>query len=94
MTANELRIAIQQRNALRLSAGLPQLVEAIEVKRGLIAARDLQFEDAFSRHRHSVVHIWTNPNEGWLSRSARWSAVRAEFRMGFDNDERELPKVS
>ena len=84
MTADQAQIDVLQRNALRRSVCLPPLVVDVEVERRLTVESNREFEQAFADHRQLVEGAWTKPNEGWLSRSARWSLARTEVRKRFD----------
>lgn len=87
MTVNDIVNDIRHRNALRKGAELPILDEEVEIARRLAAERAQTFDEAFAQHRLEYADIWSNRNESWLSRAARWSSARADFRMSFDHRE-------
>lgn len=80
-------IDIRQRNALREDAGLPTLDEEFEIARRLDIDRTRAFEEKFARARPRLADVWSDKNESWLSRAARWSSARVDVRRSFDHRE-------
>ncbi|XIA64954.1 hypothetical protein ACFIOY_00240 [Bradyrhizobium sp. TZ2] len=75
---------LNERNHLRTNAGLPLLDAVAEEERLAVVQGDAAFERYFVEHRHRFAHLWTDPNQGWLSRAGLWAQTRQQLRLEFE----------
>jgi hypothetical protein len=83
-----LRMTIDERNDLRIEAGLPLLDVEIEAARLAAVEWEASF-DKYCRQNRDRFTPWIDEGQGWLSRMGRWSRARQLLRLEFDALERQ-----
>jgi hypothetical protein len=76
-------MTIDERNRLRIEAGLPRLNVAIEAARLAAVEREAAFDAYCQQHRHRFTQ-WIDEGQGWLSRMGRSSRARQLLRMEYE----------
>jgi hypothetical protein len=77
-------MTIEQRNDLRINAGLPLLDLQAEGARLAAVERDAAFERFFRENRYRYAALWSGSHLGWLSRAGLWLQTRRRLRLEFD----------
>jgi hypothetical protein len=77
-------MSIDERNYLRINAGLPQLDVEAERARLATVQRDAEFENYFGENRYRYAALWADAGLGWLSRAGLWAQARRQLRAEFD----------
>jgi hypothetical protein len=71
---------IEQRNRLRVEAGLPLLDVPGEMARLKKAEEDTEFEKYFQLRRSEFQHLWSDQCRGFLSNMGIYNTVRKALR--------------
>jgi hypothetical protein len=79
-STDSTRRLIEQRNSLRIEAGLPPLSVEDEIQRAKKVHDEAEFERYFESQRHRFMHLWSDSNRGFLANAGIWSAVRNKVR--------------
>lgn len=76
---------IDHRNRLRAESRLPLLDDVAEAKRLSAVANQSAFEQEWHRRRSEFADQWiSNPNDGWLSRMARYAHARQQVKRSME----------
>lgn len=72
---------IEQRNRLRIEAGLPTLDVLTEMARLKKADANAEFEKYFQLRRNEFQHLWSDRTRGFLTNMGTYNAVRKALRQ-------------
>jgi hypothetical protein len=71
---------INERNALRVDAGLPMLDISVEVGRLESAREQAEFEEFLEKNRYRFNHLLAG-RSGFLTHMGIWNAIRKQLRQ-------------
>jgi hypothetical protein len=71
---------IEQRNRIRVEAGLPLLDLPTEMARLKNAEGDAEFEKYFELRRNQFQHLWSDQSRGFLTNMGIYNTMRKALR--------------